>query len=123
MKKRIILNLIAIIISFSFAGCTTDEQVENSLGGEWVEVYPQPDRTTVIFSANNTMKLIEEGAGVEEMYTFRIEGDQIFLKQDGSEIETALAFDKLDPMRFNIGYLYPSIPESDPDGFMTFEKI
>ncbi|MGB7786189.1 MAG: hypothetical protein WBL27_08825 [Salinimicrobium sp.] len=123
MNKRIIFSLIALVVSFSFAGCSTDEQVEKSLGGEWIEVYPQVERTTLIFSANNTMTLIEEGTEVQKVYTFRIEGDEIFLTPEGSETESALSFDKLDPGRFNIGYLYPSIEESDPEKFMTFEKI
>lgn len=123
MKKRILFNLLAILFTFSISGCMSDEEVENSLGGEWVEVYPQTERTTIIFSANNTMTLIENDSETSEVYTYRIDGDEIFLKQQGSEVETPLSFDKLSPMRFNIGYLYPSIPESDPEKFMTFEKI
>ena len=123
MKKRILINLIALVISFSFTGCSSDEQVEKSLGGEWVEVYPQMERTTLIFSANNTVTIIEAGSMVSEVYTYRIDGDKIFLSQGNSETETALSFNKLDPGRFNIGYLYPSIPESDPEKYMTFERI
>ncbi|MGB7841279.1 MAG: hypothetical protein WBL21_00705 [Salinimicrobium sp.] len=123
MKNRILLNLIALVITFSFTGCSTDEQVENSLGGDWVEVYPQTERTRLLFSANNTMTLTETDSKETKVFTFRIEGDEIFLIPEGSETETSLSFDKLAPGRFNIGYLYPSIEESDPDKFMTFERL
>lgn len=123
MKTNIITKFIVLVLTLSgVVGCMNDEDIEESLTGEWVEVYPQSERTTLIFTANNKMTLID-GEGYTEIYTYRIDGDEIYLSLEGSEGETALSFDKLDPGRFNIGYLYPSIPESDPNKFMTFERL
>lgn len=123
MKTNLFTRLFAFLVAIiSFTACMTDEQVEDTLYGEWVEVYPQSFRTTLVFSSDRKMTLIDS-EGYKEIYNFRIDGDEIFLSLEGSEDETALMFDKLDPGRFNIGYLYPSIPESDPDKFMTFEQI
>lgn len=120
--KLMIKWMFIAFVCFGMTGCTNDEDVEESLKGEWVEVYPQNERTTLIFTSGNKMTLID-GDGFSEIYDYRIEDDMIYLSLEGSEDETALLFDKLDPLRFNIGYLYPSIPESDPDKYMTFERI
>ncbi|SDK70798.1 hypothetical protein SAMN04488034_101183 [Salinimicrobium catena] len=123
MKTKLFTKLFTLlVVCVSFTGCMTDEEVEDTLNGQWEEVYPQSFRTTLIFSSDKKMTRIDENENVE-VYDFRIDGDEIFLSLEGSEDETALSFDKLDPGRFNIGYLYPSIPESDPDKFMTFEKL
>ncbi len=93
--------------------------MEKSLTGEWDEVYPKPGRTVLVFSSQNKMTLFGED-GYSDIYTYRIDGDEIFLSQEGSEGETALFFDKVDPSRFRIGNLYPSV---NSDLFMTFETF
>lgn len=122
MRSKLIVKIFALVFTVAIFGCSSDEQVERSLNGEWVEVYPQMERTTLIFSSSSNMRLIDEDGNSQD-FNFRIDGDEIFLSPVGSDVETPLSFNKLDPMRFNIGDLYPSIPESDPERFMTFEKI
>lgn len=123
MKTNIRIKFLTLVIAFlGLSGCMSDEDLEESLRGEWVEVYPQSDRTTLIFTSGNKMTLID-GDDYTEVYNYRIDGDEIYLRLAGSEDETALSFDKLDLGRFNIGNLYPSIPESDPENYMTFELI
>lgn len=122
MKRIIKLSFLVLIVALSAAGCTNDDRVEKSLVGEWTEVYPKPGRSTFIITSGNNMTFIDEDGNSSD-YTYRIKGDEIFLSEIGSEIETALSFNKLDPARFNIGYMYPSIYESDPEKFMTFEML
>lgn len=102
--------------------CETDDLAEKNLRGEWIELSPVANRTTLIFSSENKVTRIDS-EGNQENYFYRIEGGSIFLStSEGQEGGTALYFDKVDPMRFRIGNLYPSIPE-DEEVIMTFEKI
>ena len=122
MKKQIVLRCIMGFLLFSTISCTTNEDVENSLRGEWVEIAPVSDRSILIFSSENRLKRID-GEGNEENYIYRIDGDSIFLSlASGEEGSTELYFKKVDPGRFRIGNLYPSIPESE-EIIMVFERI
>lgn len=99
----------------------TDEDIEESLAGQWLEVAPVSDRTVLIFSSGNNLTRIDEDGNSED-YTYRIEDDSIFLStSEGQEGSTELYFNKTEPGRFIIGNLYVSIPEGEPVN-MTFER-
>ncbi len=121
MKKALIFKGLLVMILVTLTSCETDDLVEKNLRGEWIEVSPVTERTTLIFSSENKMSRID-GEGNREEYTYRIDGDSIFLSlTEGQEGSTELYFNKLDPARFKIGNLYPSIPESE-EVIMTFER-
>lgn len=109
------------MILVTVTSCGSDELVEKNLRGEWIEVTPVEDRTTLIFTAENLMSRID-GEGNQENYTYRIDGNAIFLSLAGQQGTTELYFNKIEPGRFKIGNLYLSTPESD-EVIMVFERI
>lgn len=121
MKKRLILNVLMVVLALSGSSCMSDEAIEESLAGQWLEVAPVSDRTILIFSSGNNLTRID-GDGNSEKYTYSIDGDAIFLTTaEGQEGATELYFNKTEPGRFIIGNLYVSIPEGEPVN-MTFER-
>ncbi len=122
MKKIIILKVFLVLFLFCAISCDKDDSIEKTLPGEWIEVAPVSNRTTLIFSSQNRLTRID-GEGNEEDYIYEIKDDAIFLSLvSGQEGSTELFFQKLDPGRFRIGNLYPSIPEGEEVN-MTFERI
>lgn len=106
----------------SLISCGGDDVVEDRLVGEWVEVEPVNDRTTLIFSLENRLSRID-GEGNRENYIYRVEGDAIFLSlAEGQEGSSELYFEKIDRRRFRIENLYPSIPENEAV-YMVFERL
>lgn len=121
MKREIILKPFLFLIFLALTSCSSDDLVEKSLPGEWIEVYPVSDRTILIFTSQNRLTRID-GEGNQEEYTYKIDGDAIILSlNDGQEGSTELYFNKIEPGRFKIGNVYPSIPENE-EVIMTFEK-
>lgn len=121
MKGGIILKRFLLLIFLALTSCGSDDLVEKSLPGEWVEVYPISDRTLLIFTSQNRLTRID-GEGHQEEYTYKIDGDTIILSlNDGQEGSTTLYFNKIEPGMFKIGNLYPSVPENE-EVIMTFEK-
>jgi hypothetical protein len=122
MKKIIILKAFLVLVLFCSISCDKDDSIEKTLPGEWIEVEPVSDRTTLIFSSQNSLTRID-GEGNEENYNYEIKDDAIFLSlASGQEGSSELFFQKLDPGRFRIGNLYPSIPEGE-EVIMTFERL
>lgn len=120
MKKRNIFIVILLGVVLSLVGCNRDDIVEKSLPGEWVEVWPESDRTALIFTAERMTRV--DAAANEEIYTYEVKGDSIYLQSvESAEGTSVLYFNKLEPGRFKIGNLYPSTPESEPL-HMIFEK-
>ncbi len=109
------------MIFLALISCGSDDLVEESLHGEWVEVFPVSDRTILVFTSRNRLNRID-GEGSQEEYTYTVEGDAIILSlADGQEGSTKLYFNLIEPERFEIGNLYPSIPENE-EVIMIFEK-
>lgn len=122
MKKSIILKTLLLFVLVTVISCDRDEREENTLPGEWVEVQPVRNRTTLIFASGKRLTRID-GEGNEEYYTYEIDGDSIFISLvSGQEGSTELFFKKLDPGRFRIGNLYASTPESE-EVIMVFERF
>lgn len=120
MKKQVVFRFLSVMLILSGVSCMSDEDVEESLTGNWVEVSPVSDRTILTFSSGNKLTRTDED-GYTEVYIYRIEDDSIFLSIEGQEGSTELYFNKTEPGRFIIGNLYVSIPEDEPV-YMTFEK-
>lgn len=121
MEKTITVKVFLLMIVVSLISCGSDDLVEASLPGEWVEASPVADRTILIFTLKNRVSRID-GEGNQEEYIYSLDGDTITLSlADGQEGSTELYFNKIEPGRFKIGNLYPSIPEND-EVVMIFEK-
>jgi hypothetical protein len=98
----------------------SDEDIEDSLIGKWYEVHPEIDRTILEFSSGNRLTRTD-GDGNFQEYSYRIDGNSIFLSIEGQEGSSELYFNKTEPGRFMIENLYVSTPERDPV-YMIFEK-
>src|SRR6056297_2239116 len=106
MKRDFLLkvSLVALVI-LVFSSCDKDDSAEKNLPGEWIEVEPVRDRTTLIFSLENRLTRID-GEGNEENFIYEIKDDAILLSLvSGQEGSSKLFFQKLDPGRFRIGNL------------------
>jgi hypothetical protein len=121
MRKNLILKTIVVLVLFCLISCDKDDSIEKTLPGEWIEVEPVSNRTTLIFSSENRLTRID-GEGNEENYIYEIKDDAILLSLASGEVGSSeLFFQKLDPGRFRIGNLYISIPEEE--AIMTFERL
>lgn len=121
MKETMTIKVFLLMIVISLISCGSDDLAEAGLAGEWVEVSPVADRTVLVFALEDRLSRID-GEGNQEEYIYSLEGDTITLSlADGQEGSTKLYFNEIEPGRFEIGNLYPSIPESD-EVVMLFEK-
>lgn len=122
MKTIKTFSLLIMVLGLLQTGCDREELVQRSLPGEWGEVFPEADRTILIFSDQNTMTRVD-AMGNSEEYTYELDKDSIHLKSiSDTQGTTTLYFNKIEPGRFKIGNLYPSIPEAEPI-HMLFEKF
>ncbi|WP_029035770.1 hypothetical protein [Salinimicrobium terrae] len=122
MNRAAILKTLLILVLFASISCDKDEQLEGSLSGEWSEVEPVRDRTTLIFTSGNRLTRID-GEGNEEYLKYEIKDDSILLSlASGQEGTSELFFQKPEQGRLRIGNLYPSIPENQ-EVILVFERV
>lgn len=119
MKKLLPLLL---IFHFTLTSCYRDQDDSGLLSGVFVEVLPQPGRTQLTFAEGNRIIITQEGSEEENEFTYEIVEDIIRLTPSTDEpTVTELEFEYLDTYRFEIGNLYPAVPEH-PNEIMTFER-
>lgn len=113
--------MILLLPLLLFAGCTKDFDDELSHLGKWVEEAPVPERTRLFFRSPTNVVRIDSDGNTEE-YTYRIEGNTIYLQSEASEVgATPLFFEQINTHTLKIENLYPSIPE-DPTSYMIFDR-
>ena len=112
-----------LLIMITMSSCSKDVDDELSLLGNWIEESPVAERTQLYFHSGNRLTQTDSD-GLTEVYTYRFEGQSIFLWPKGQgedEGSSELFFRQIDSNTFQIENLYVSIPENEPT-FMIFKR-
>jgi len=126
MKKAFILLLVAIGIS-SCSDSDSESQILNGiLTGNFVEITPENNRTTLIFSLDSSQlqeKRISDGENpIGRTYSIRILDNSMIELSSNEADETSprvIYYLIVDDNKFNIG----TLNSNDPEGIiMTFER-
>lgn len=118
---RIILPVVLGIV-LAVTGCSTDQDDELILLGEWIEEAPVGNRTELYFHSASRVSRTTEG--VTDEYFYRIVDNTIFLRpQDspGEPVEVQLFFRQISENSFQIENLYPSVPGEEIT-YMIFRR-
>lgn len=119
MKKFIVLLL---ILNFTLVSCFKDEDDTGIFSGVYIEVEPVPGRTQVNFVSNDRLVIIKDDNDMQDEFRYEIEEELIHLTPATEDAPPAdLEFHILGTFRFEIGNLYPSLPD-DSSNKMIFEK-
>ena len=105
--------------SLILGGCSQDVDDEMVLYGSWLEESPAEERTEIYFYSHD--RLVIDRSGEKQDQTYFIEGDSIYLEQNKDREEAAFYFRQINENSFQIGNIYPAIPENGAT-FMIFRR-
>ncbi|WP_424493045.1 hypothetical protein [Salinimicrobium sp. GXAS 041] len=110
--------VVSALIALTAAGCSVDVDDEMLLYGSWLEESPDENRTEFYFYKDDQVFI--DRSGEKQDRTYFIEGDSIYLKRENGST-SSLYFRQINEDAFQIGNLYPEIPENQPT-FMIFRR-
>lgn len=120
MTRLIFIGLTIIII---LSSCNKNDDNIVLPAGLFTEISPVKNRSQLEFLNRNLMIKSEIGSSIKDTFYYEVINDKIKLTpaKINQYLSSELAFKMISISKFEIGNLYPSIPES-PMTFMTFEK-